>query len=134
MDKKIKEVEEANSKSKHKESWNLINSITGRKTAKIAIIKAKYKEERIKKWHDHFKNLLGKEATVEGEIDCDIEPVLRNMGIIDSPFTVEEYQLVKKTIVEGKSSGPDLIPPEVWKRCICFLGTCVLIPRAGVMT
>ena len=117
LDKMIKEVEDTNAKSKHRESLNLINKITGRKTAKQSIIKAKNEEERIQKWYNHFKKLLGNEATVEGDLDNEMEPVLQNLGIKDCPFSAEEYKIVKKAMMEGKGSGPDLIPPEVFKRC-----------------
>ena len=43
--------------------------------------------------------------------------ILRSLGISDQPFTQEEYETVKKSLVEGNQSGPDEIPPEVWKRC-----------------
>ena len=116
LDKMIREVESTNAESKHRESWKLINKITGRKTTKQSIIKAKSKEERVTKWYNHFQNLLGNEATVEGELD-EVTQVLQGLSISDSPFTAEEYRKAKKSLVEGKASGPDGIPPEVLKRC-----------------
>ena len=95
----------------------VINEISGRKVAKTGIIKGNSKEERLDKWYSHFKDLLGKEPTVEGELDEIVHPILRSLGISDQPFTQEEYEVVKKSLVEGKQSGPDEIPPEVWKRC-----------------
>ena len=58
MTKKLKEADNRNS---HGESWKLINLITGRKTKKQGILKGKSKEDRVKQWYNHFKNLLGKE-------------------------------------------------------------------------
>lgn len=52
----------------------MFNEITGR-TAKKGIIKAKDKEDRINKWYIHFKELLGNEHTIEGELDA-ISPIL----------------------------------------------------------
>ena len=46
-----------------------------------------------------------------------VHPVLRSLGIADTPFSQEEYEVVKKSVQEGKQVGPDEIPPEVWKRC-----------------
>ena len=112
----IKEVEEADEKSKHGRSWKLINEISGRKSAKTGIIKGATVKERLDKWYSHFKGLLGQEPEVEGEME-NIPPVLRALGIDDDPFTKEEYEKVKKSLVEGKQFGPDEIPPEVWKRC-----------------
>ena len=117
LEKAIKEVENADERAKHGESWKLINEISGRKSAKTGIIKGKSKEERLDKWYSHFKDLLGKEPTVEGQLDEIVHPILSSLGISDTPFTREEYVVVKKSLVEGKQSGPDEIPPEVWKRC-----------------
>ena len=61
--------------------------------------------------------MLGKEPTVEGNANEDIEPVLRDLKISDGPYTMDEYLGVKKSLVEGKSPGPDGIAPEVLKRC-----------------
>ena len=55
-------------------SWELINRITDRKSAKKGIIKGNSKEERILKWHDHLSSLLGSELpAVDDLIDEDIE-------------------------------------------------------------
>ena len=43
--------------------------------------------------------------------------VLHNLHISEDPFTIEEYRKVKILLIEGKASGPDGIPPEVFKRC-----------------
>lgn len=49
LDKMIRLVETADEESRHKESWRLIDEITGGKTAKKGIIKAKDKKDRINK-------------------------------------------------------------------------------------
>ena len=117
LEKAIREVEMADEKARHGESWKLINEISGRKSAKTGILKGSSTEERIEKWYSHFKDLLGKEPAVEGEMDEIVHPVLRSLGIADTPFSQEEYEVVKKSVQEGKQVGPDEIPPEVWKRC-----------------
>ena len=48
LDQKVTQVEQSNKNNKHQESWKLINEITGRKTAKRAILKGRNKEERVK--------------------------------------------------------------------------------------
>ena len=114
----IRKVEESDAKSKHRESWRLINEISGRKAAKKGIIKGNSKEERIANWFEHFCSLLGKEPVIgEDENETDLLPVLQDLGINDSPFTVDELVYAKKKLSEGKSAGPDGIPPEVIKRC-----------------
>ncbi|KAJ4949221.1 hypothetical protein JOQ06_020739 [Pogonophryne albipinna] len=42
---------------------------------------------------------------------------LQNLPIDDGPFTASELARAKSTVREGKSAGPDGIPPEVLKYC-----------------
>ena len=65
-------------------------------------------------WHDYFKSLLGDEPVVTG-LEENIETVFESLDIPDGPFTMEEYQRVKRKINNGKAAGPDGIPPEVFK-------------------
>ena len=58
FEKDIREVEAANSTNNSRESWKLINRISGRKTTKQGIMKAKTKEERVRKWFHHFSTLF----------------------------------------------------------------------------
>ena len=37
--------------------------------------------------------------------------------IYDGPFTMIELKTVKFSLKQGKSAGPDRIPPEVFKNC-----------------
>ena len=113
----IQKVENANSTHKHAESWKLINEISGRKTAKKGLLKGDSKEERLKKWFTHFSELLGKEPNISGNEEEEILPILSELGIDTGPFTFDEYQVVKKRLIEGKAPGPDGIPPEVFKLC-----------------
>ena len=117
IEKAVRSVEVADENARHGEGWKLINNVTGRKTAKKGIIKAKSPEERIEKWYNHFKNLLGKEPVIEGDLDESKHPILESLNISDEPFSMEEYSAVKKRITERKAPGPDGIPPEVFKRC-----------------
>ena len=43
--------------------------------------------------------------------------IYEGLNIEDGPFTELEYKKVKNTLKVGKSSGPDDIPPEVFKYC-----------------
>ena len=42
---------------------------------------------------------------------------LRDLKIDNGPFTISELAAVKSTMKQGKSAGPDGIPPEVLKNC-----------------
>ena len=86
-----KKVEEADSKSQHGESWKLINEISRRKTSKKGILEGKSQEERIKAWHIHFSNLLGKEPVTNNAGEEEITTVLHQLNIKTGPFTVKEY-------------------------------------------
>ena len=110
----ISKVESADAAYKHGEAWRLINTITGRKSAKRGIIKGN-KAERLKNWYDYFKGLLGDPPTItdsEGVVNTIFE---EHRDITTSPFTLDEYQKVKKKIITGKAAGPDGIPPEAFK-------------------
>ena len=96
----IKKVEEADSKSQHGESWKLINEISGRKTSKKGILKGKSQEERIKAWYIYFSNLLGKKPVTSNAGEEEITTVLHQLSIKTGPFTVKEYQAVKRKMKE----------------------------------
>ena len=55
---KIRQVEAAHDRCKNKESWNVINDITGRKNSKPCLIRGNSPEERKSTWLNHFRNLL----------------------------------------------------------------------------
>ena len=114
----INQVEMADNKRKHGESWQLINTITGRKSSKRGILKGNTKEERVNKWFEHFSNLLGKEhVLLEDPPEEDLAKVLNDIHINDDDFTLDELKVAKYNLREGNTSGPDNIRPEVLKRC-----------------
>ena len=117
LDEQIRQVENADERSRHGESWKLINEISGRKKSQKGIIKGENKEKRLKSWYEHFSQLLGNEPVITEDCDDPIPPILEQLEIKRGPFTFEEYQTVKKKITENKASGSDHIPPEVLKRC-----------------
>ena len=104
---KIKEVETAHANSKHGLSWRLINDITGKKAPAQGQLKGETQKDRVTNWYSHFKNLLGSPPDISDE-DEEIAPILEGLNIKEK---------AKKTLVEGKTSGEDNIPPEVLKRC-----------------
>ena len=113
----VKQVEESDETRTHSESWKLINSITGRKSAKTGILKGNSSEDRLQKWKEYFSTLLGSEPATEGDPNEVIPMVIRNANIKSGPFSIEEYTVVKKSLTLGKAAGPDGIPPDVFKLC-----------------
>ena len=116
LNSKIKEVETAHANSKHGQSWRLINDITGRKAFAQGQLKGETQKDRVTNWYNHFKNLLGSPPDISDE-DEEIAPILEGLNIKVGPFSDEEYEKAKKSLVEGKASGEDGIWPEVLKRC-----------------
>ena len=106
----------ASDRCKNKESWNLINDISGRKKAGSSLVEGGSAEERRKNWLNHFKNLLG--SPPEGAPD-DLEVGSKGppLDIDTSPFTIEELREARKMTKVGKACGDDGFPPEVLKWC-----------------
>ena len=115
MSEMIRKVEVADENSTH--GQRLINAITGRKAAKKGILQGNSKENILKKWHQHFSELLGSEPAVEGDPNKDIPTVLGNFNIESVPFIKEEYAKAKKKFSLGKAAGHDGIPTEMLKLC-----------------
>ncbi|ELT94673.1 hypothetical protein CAPTEDRAFT_208902, partial [Capitella teleta] len=135
---KIHRVENLPDDSRYGEAWVVINEITGRKKTIEGQVAGASPEERVKTWYNHFQNLLG--STPETEELEDVDMILAEGNISDDPFSPEEYIKVKISLKQGKSSGPDEIPPEVLKNCdldniildICFPMTRKIL-RPGVV-
>ena len=67
-------------------------------------------------WHTYFKNLLGNQSNALEE-DEDTPTILTCINVDYMPFTMLERNKVKSSLKQGKSAGPDGIPPEVFKKC-----------------
>ncbi|KAK1883345.1 LINE-1 reverse transcriptase like [Dissostichus eleginoides] len=88
--------------------------MTGRKRTKEGQVEGHSPEERVTTWFNPFQSLLG--TTADGAEES-IPVFLQNLPIDDGPFTASELARAKSTVREGKSAGPDVIPPEVLKNC-----------------
>ena len=78
--------------------------------------KAKFKansdEERIKLWHNHFKELYGKPPNITKTPNRRI--IDYQLNIETGPFTMEELVETRKKVKRGKACPDDNVPPEVW--------------------
>ena len=113
---KVHRVEAAHGEYQYSESWKVINEMCGRKRPKEGQVAGNSPEERVNTWFTHFRNLLGTHQTVEGA-EMDVPAVLGDLNIDDGPFTSREFAEAKASLRQGKSAGPDGIPPEVIKHC-----------------
>ena len=112
---KIRKVEDTADRCKNKESWNLVNEITGRTRSGCWLVEGGSSAERVENWKKHFSGLLGQPPAVP-DANIPIRDIHPPLDIDTNPFTLEELRLAKKQIVEGKAYGDDCISPEVLKR------------------
>ena len=109
----VQKLELAYHTNQHKLSCQLINNLTGRKNAKKGIIKGNNKQDRLSKWYEYFKKLLGKEPIITHP-DEEIRTIFNNLDIPSGPFTIDEHHKIKQKLVKGKAAGPDGILSEVF--------------------
>ena len=118
LESKISKVEDATKHAKTRESWRLVNEISGRHQREQSQIEGDSADDRVEIWYNHFKTLLGTPAeptTTDREPEI---PVLHPPGPIDiGPFTRDELRTAKSRLKEARAFGDDSIPPEVLKRC-----------------
>ena len=108
IEEKVQLVERAHQSSQYGEAWRIVNQISGRKKSAIGRISGTCPKERIDKWSNHFKSLLGNPpVSVDVDQDPDIPEVLSDLSIEDGPFSEEEYTRVKNAVKLGKSAGPE---------------------------
>ena len=109
----IDRIKNASEKKQSSVAWQTVNEITGREKSTKAKQKASNQEERLKKWMNHFQNLLGKSPILS---DSTIEKVVKyDLKIKTGHFNELELDLVLKKLQNKKAAGLDGIPPEVWK-------------------
>ena len=70
--------------------------------------------ERIKLWEEHFKNFLGRPASLPPH-PKDIDTIISETSPIPvHQSTIEELTLAIRSTSSGKATGLDNIPAEVW--------------------
>ena len=114
IENKIEEIQNAATNKESALAWKTFNEISGRKKTNKAKLKAKNEKERIDLWHNHFKDIQGcpisnQTNTEDHPTECD------QLDIKTSNCTSEELIKATKSIQNGKATGLDEIPVEVWK-------------------
>ena len=115
LSRKIELSENAADRCKNKESWALINDITGRKNKSSSLIDGGSAEGRLKSWQDHFTKLLGQPPSVPDQ-ELEVPSIHPPQDISVDLFSKEELVEARKKIQEGKAYGDDGIAPEILKR------------------
>ena len=57
LNQKIRKAESAADRCKNKESWDLVNEVSGRKKKPCGLVNGGSREGRLKAWKYHFTNL-----------------------------------------------------------------------------
>jgi len=113
---KMDKIQNLHSEGQYVETWNIVNELYGKIKAKKGLVTGASPEERVSTWFNHFKRQLGEAPNTEGSEEA-IPSIFENLQIDDGPFTAEEYTKAKNALKQGKSMGPDNIPPGVFKNC-----------------
>ena len=118
IENKIEEIQNAATNKKSALAWKTVNEISGRQKTNKAKLKAKNEKERIDLWHNHFKDLLG--CPISNQTSTEYHPTeYDQLDITTGNFTSEELIKATKSIQNGKATGIDEIPVEVWKLYEC---------------
>ena len=113
IQKQIDNVKDAADNQQSSKAWQIVNEISGRKRSSGSKLKANNQGERLLKWENHFKNLLG---TLPAINDQPIQRVIQHeLPIKKGPFSMDEIDKALQSTKNGKAAGLDTIPPEVWK-------------------
>ena len=103
---KINEIQNDATNKKISNALKTINTIGGRKKSNKLRIKAKDDNERVKLWHNHFKELLGKNTQTINENEQEWE-IINGLDINTEPFTLEDLSKATSNISYEKAVGLD---------------------------
>ncbi len=119
---KCKDIQELRGDNELRESWQLINIITGRKCRNSGIISANSSEERIILWYEHFKKLLSCENNINDLNNCpNLNPIFTDKDFTsDQIFNTDDIDIIEikeavKYMSNNKAVGLDEISAEILK-------------------
>ena len=99
---KINEIQNAATNKKISIAWKTINTTSGRKKSTKSRRKAKYDNERVKLWHNHFKELLRKNTQTINENEQEWE-IINGLDINTEPLTLEDLSKATRYISSEKA-------------------------------
>ena len=111
---KINELSYLHINHQHSAAWKTVNELSGKGCKPPTTLKGGCREKRLENWLSHFKNLLGKPATLPENKTLPKLQVCNSLNIPTGKFTIAELIQVLKS-VKNKALGPDKIPAILWK-------------------
>ena len=111
---KIDELSYLHINSQHSAAWKTVSELSGKSSKPPTTLKGGSREKRLENWFSHFKNLLGKPATLPEDKTLPKLQVCNSLNIPTGKFTIAELTQVLKN-VKNKALGPDKIPAVLWK-------------------
>ena len=111
---KIDDITNLHINQQHSAAWKIINELSGKGSKPSTTIKGGNKEKRLQNWLSHFKNLLGKPATVPENNSLPTTQISSLLNIPTCNFNNEELVFVLRNL-KNKALGPDKIPGILWK-------------------
>ena len=99
----------------HHLAWKTVKELSGKNSGSNVSIKGGSSAKRLENWSNHFKNLLGKRATLPETNTLPNERISNTLDIDTSPFSLAELSTATKQLKSSKAFGPDNIPAIIWK-------------------
>ena len=106
---KIDDLSNLHLNQQHSAAWNTINELSGKGFKPSTTINGGSREKRLENWLSHFKNLLGKPATLPENTSLPKVQVSNLLNISTNEFVKPELTYVLKSM-KNKALGPDKIP------------------------
>ena len=111
---KIDHITNLHINQQHSAAWKSINELSGKGSNPTTTIKGGSREKRLENWLSHFKNLLGKPASIPDNSSLPKVQVSDSLNIPTGDFSIVELKSVLKSL-KNKALGPDKIPVILWK-------------------
>ena len=91
----------------HHLAWKTVKELSGKNSGSNVSIKGGSSKKRLENWSNHFKNLLGKRATLPETNTLPSERISNTLDIDTFPFYMAELLAANKQLKSSKAFGPD---------------------------
>ena len=115
IDGKIQDISSLHISNKHHAAWTTVGELSGKSSKPTTRIKGGSATKRMYSWHDHFKNLLGRETKTPENNSLPMNKISDVLEISTADFTIDELKVAIKNLNPSKAFGPDNIPAIIWK-------------------